>query len=280
VPRGPTNKIVANLTLTASDPSAFAHSGNFLEIWDQLFGSIAFPSGGYIGADFNRIGTYIIAVATSEQEIDLTLPPNMMKLFQEAYDRLEKIRRIEIPNIMRKLDSGKGSPEKKGKWKAQITLLHQRRDRVMTEMKRLALMVYLYLIYKTGARYAAWDGIQGITTRGKKGALATGITYLPKEKRLYDSFKEWASDLKEQGLLPDYEGTRIVTPYTSQVCSECYTRGRGLRKTRVNTIAYDAFKCTDPVCGYEGNRHSNSARISALLLKEQIKAVPFPLSTG
>ena len=280
VPRGPTSKIVADLTLTASNPSAFAHSGNFLEVWDQLFSALVFPCGDYIGADFNRIGEYIIAVATFKQEIDLVLPTNMMKVFQEAYERLEKIRRIEIPNIMRKLDSGKGSPQKRGRWKAQITLLHQRRDRVMTEMKRRALMVYLYLIYRTGARYAAWDGIQGITTRGKKGTLATGITYLPKEKRLYDTFLEWAKDLKEQGLLPDYEGTRIVTPYTSQVCSECYTRGRGLRKTRAKTIGYDEFKCTVPACGYVGNRHSNSARISALLLKEQIESVPFPLSTG
>jgi hypothetical protein len=204
----------------------------------------------------------------------------MMKPFQEAYDKLEKIRRIEIPNIMRKLDSGKGTPKKRGRWKAQVTLLHRRRDRIMTEMKRQALMVYLYLIYRTGASYAAWDGIQGISTRGKKGALATGVTYLPKEKRLYETFLEWAKDLKAQGLLPKYQETRIVSPYTSQVCSECYIQGRGLRKTRANTIAYDAFKCTDPECGYTGNRHANSARMGALLLKQQIETVPLPLSTG
>jgi len=280
VPKGPTNKIVADIILTASDPSAFAHWGKFITAWDRQFGALAFPSGDYIGVDFNRIGKYLIAAATAGQEFDLTRPPNIMKKFQKAYERLEKIRRREIPNIMRKLDSGKGSPKKRGKWKAQVTLLHQRRDRVMTEMKRLALMGYLYLIYRTGASYAAWDGIQGISTRGKKGALATGVTYLPKEKGLYDIFLEWAKDLKEQGFLPNYKGTRIVSPYISQCCSECFAQGRGLRKTRAKTIAYDEFKCTDPDCDYVGNRHSNSARISALLLKEQIETVPFPLSTG
>jgi hypothetical protein len=209
-----------------------------------------------------------------------TRPPNIMKPFQKAYDRLEKIRRIEIPNIMRKLDSGKGSPKKRGKWKAQLTLLHQRRDGIMTEMKRQALMVYLYLIYRTRASYAAWDDIQGISTRGKKGVLATGVTYMPKEKVLYDTFLEWVSDLKEQGLLPKYKGSRIVTPYTSHICSECYTHGRGLRTTRAKNIGYDAFKCTDYNCGYVGNRHANSARMGALLLKEQIETIPFPLSTG
>lgn len=103
---------------------------------------------------------------------------------------------------------------------------------------------------------------------------------MPKRKNLYDTFLEWVSDLKEQGLLPKYKGSRIVTPYTSHICSECYTQGRGLRKTRAKNIAYDEFKCIDPECGYMGNRHANSARISALLLKLQIETVPFPLSTG
>ncbi|MFX1518892.1 MAG: hypothetical protein ACFFCD_03075 [Promethearchaeota archaeon] len=280
VPHGPTNKIVADIILAASDPSVFAHRGNFIAAWDRQFGSLAFPSGDYIGADFNRIGKYLIAAATAEQELDLTLPPNMMKPFQEAYDKLENIRKIEIPNIMRKLDSGKGSHQQRGRWKAQVTLLHRRRDRIMTEMKRQALMVYLYLIYRTGASYAAWDGIQGISTRGKKGALATGVTSLPKEKRLYETFLEWTKDLKAQGLLSKYQETRIVSPYTSQVCSECYTQGRGLRKTRANTTGYDEFKCTDSECGYAGNRHANSARMGALLLKQQIETTPLPLSTG
>ena len=280
VPRGPTNKIVADITLTASKRSVFVHSGKFIELWDQLWGTIDFPEGNYIGVDFNRIGKYIIAVAISKQEIDLTLPPNMMKIFCVAYERLEKIRKIEIPNIMRKLDTGKGTPHKRGRWKAQLTILHQRRGRIMTEMKRLALMVYLYMIYRTNASYAAWDGIQGISARGKKGTLATGITYLPKQKILYEEFIEWASDLKEQRILPNYEETRVISPYTSQACSECLAKGRGLRKTRDKNIAYDEFKCTAPNCEYVGNRHANSARISALLLKENNESTPFPLSTG
>jgi hypothetical protein len=119
-----------------------------------------------------------------------------------------------------------------------------------------------------------------MSTRGKKGTLATGISYLPKEKNLYDTFLEWPLDLKVQGLLPNYKGTRIVSPYTCQYCSECYIQGRGLRKTRVKTLAYHEYHCAVPGCGYRGNRHSNSSRISALLLKEQIKTAPFPLSTG
>jgi len=76
VPKGPTNKIVADIILTASDPSAFVHSGTFITAWDRQFDALAFPSGDYIGADFNRIGKYLIAIATAEQE--LVMPPGMV----------------------------------------------------------------------------------------------------------------------------------------------------------------------------------------------------------
>ncbi|MBD3230028.1 MAG: hypothetical protein GF329_17735 [Candidatus Lokiarchaeota archaeon] len=108
---------------------------------------------------------------------------------------------------------------------------------------------------------------------------------MPKRKELFSEFRRWAPDLKKQGILTRFQEVRIISPYTSQVCSEHLARGHGIKKTRKKGAPYDRFECTDKSCRYSGNRHANSARIQALLLKYQIDAellnylLPFPLST-
>ena len=143
-------------------------------------------------------------------------------------------------------------------------------------------MIYLYVAWKTKAKYVGWDSIGGISTRGKRGALAQAITYLPKRKVLYDEFRHWASDLKVQGFLPHHEATIPVSPYNSQACSECFQQTGKQEHSRVKDIPYDAFSCkrcgrnsqNDPII----NRHSNSARVSAILLQNHVHAQQAPIS--
>ena len=146
----------------------------------------------------------------------------------------------------------------------------------MKEMKRHALMVYLFVAWKANAKYIGWDSIGGISTRGKQGALAQAVTYLPKRKGLYDEFRQWAADLKAQGLLAHYESTIPVSPFNSHVCASCFQQTGIQTRTRVNGITYDTFQCKN--CGRSSqknmnlDRHSNSARVSALLLQHHVHA--------
>ncbi|MHA1724892.1 MAG: hypothetical protein ACTSYC_00290 [Promethearchaeota archaeon] len=100
-----------------------------------------------------------------------------------------------------------------------------------------------YLAWKTGAKYLVWDSIGSISNRGKKGALAQVITYLPKEKALFDEFRRWARDLKEQGLLSRHQDTIHVSPFNSHECAECFQKTGIRRKTRAKGIPYHDFKC-------------------------------------
>lgn len=276
-PRGPTRKIVADIVLSSRDSSAFAHEGRFIAAFDKSFPRGQFPKGEYLGVDFNRISEYMVAAATEAQEIDL-LP--MMGLYKKTAQTLERIRTEQIPAIQRKLSVPDAlSSGKRRRMEAHLTLLHQRQGKLRKEVKRQSLMVYLYAAHKTGAKYVAWDGIQGIFTRGTKGKLATAITNLPKRKQLYDDFLQWADDLKHQGILPNYEDTIVVSPYTSQICSECFkTTGRAARTLRKG-IPWDEFECT--ICGKHSNRHSNAAHVSALQLQHNIHQVtPSPISSN
>jgi hypothetical protein len=277
VPRGPTLKIVVDIILAAADPSAFQHRGQFMKALDRRYGDLPLPQGKYLGSDLNPLGGHMLALATTEQELDIGA---LMGPFQDARDRLERIRKKEIPNIQRKLDLDKGTPKQQGRWKEQLSCLHHRRQRIMGDFKRKALMIYLYMLYRTEAEYASWDGIQGLTPRGKRGQLPTEITYMPLRKGLYEGFIEWAADLQAQGYLPKYQETRVVSPYTSQVCSEHLARGQGMKRSRAKNTPYHDFVCTDPSCAYHGSRHSNSARVGALLLQKQVESPPLPLSTG
>jgi len=285
VPKGPVNKIVADIILTSKDLNAFSHKIRFIDALDKKYQSLKIPKGEFLGSDFNRIGKYMVAVATENEEINIL---SMMKLFEEAHNKLEKIRKQEIARLQRCLGTGldaRGRPlslKKADRMKAHITLLHQRRENLMKERKRQVLMVLLYVAYRTGAMHVSWDGIVGIMTRGKKGVLAKAITYMPKQKELYDIFESWAMDLKKQGYLSNYIKTEVVSPFTSQVCGECYKRTGEMRRTLKKGLPYDEFECE--VCGKLSDRHSNAAHVSALLLKHQVHSsnnfTPSPLSMG
>ena len=277
VPGGPTNKIVVDIVLSARDISAFRHEGNFLSAWDDELGTPTLPVHEFLGSDFNRIGKYMVATANPDEEHDLT---RIMKLYENAHERLEKIRKWELPHVQVQLSKGKDksgrslSNEKKGRLKTQVTLLHRRRQRLMKEMKRQALMVYLYVAWKTRARYLGWDAIGGISTRNQRGALAQAITYLPKRKALYDEFRQWACDLKDQGLLSSFHEVIPVSPFNSQTCGHCFQQTGKQERTKVKGIPYDEFHCKN--CGRNTqtdskiHRHSNSARVSALLLQKHV----------
>ena len=279
VPKGPTNKVVADIVLSSRDPSSFQREGNFLKAWDDNFDNPSLPSHEFLGSDFNRIGRYMVATANPDEEHDLS---KMMHRYEKAHERLEKMRCVEIPRIQARLSTGKDKlgglilAAKRGRLMTQLTLLHQKREKLTKEMKRHALMIYLYVAWKTKAKYVGWDSIGGISTRGKRGALAQAITYLPKRKVLYDEFRRWASDLKVQGFLPHLEATVPVSPYNSQTCAECFQQTGKQEHSRVKDIPYDAFSCkrcgrnsqNDPII----NRHSNSARVSAILLQNHVHA--------
>jgi RNase P subunit RPR2 len=87
---------------------------------------------------------------------------------------------------------------------------------------------------------------------------------------------EWATALKQAGILPNYEATIPVTPYTGQICDKCFSVTGKLKRSRMKDIPYNKFKCLD--CGTEGDRHQVSARVSALLLKQHVEAESYSLS--
>jgi hypothetical protein len=271
VPRGPINKIVADIVLSAKERASFRHEGKFLTAWDNAFGVPNVPKHDFLGVDFNRIGKYLVAIANPDQEIDILA---LMDLYKATHEKLEKFRKQEIPHIQSKLDKGKNgdgqslSLKKEGRLRSQVTLLHRKQERLMKEMKRHALMLYLYFAWKSECKYLSWDSIGGISTRGKKGALAQAITYLPKSRTQFTLFTEWAADLLEQGYLQNYEATIPVSPFNSQVCGHCFKQTGRREKTRMKGIPYDDFRCNS--CGKSSNRHSNSAQVSALLCQNQV----------
>jgi hypothetical protein len=278
VPKGPTGKIVADIILKATDPSAFQHRGQFIRSWDTQYATVPIPPGRYLGSDLNPLGAHALALATEVQEINLKAGSNMLLDFIRASQRLEKYRQWEIPHLQRNVASGSGSLKKQGRQKAQITLLHQRRARMMQELKQHRIpMLYLYGLHRTGAQYGAWDAIQGISPQGQGKTLAMAVTYMPKARGLLALVQAWAADLQAQGWLPQLKAIRLVPLSSSAICATCVAQGRGMRKTRAAGCPYHEFYCTE--CGTRGDRHANSARVAALLLQRMIENRPLPLST-
>ena len=265
VPQGPTQKIVVDLILTASSRESFIHSARFLKAWDRQYGNLRLPKTEYLGSDFNRIGTNLVAVGTPAKSIHLASNASFMEQYQNAYKKLEHLRKVQIPRLQRKLAKGKKHIPRNERLIRQLTLLHRKRERVMKEAKRAALMVYLYAAYRTKAQYLAWDNSQGISTRGTRGVLATAITYMPKRLALFTEFTEWAHDLKSLGYLPEYKATEPVSPYTSRICGECFSKHQTPTRSLENTKDYNRKKCKQ--CGRTVDRHANAARVGALLLK-------------
>lgn len=277
IPHGPTQRIIVDFVLSAPDRLAFCHEGKFLEAWDEEFGCPTVQSHDILGVDFNRIGKFMVATANPEEEHDLR---DVMAFYENMHVKLETIRTREIPRIQAQLSTGMNlsgislSTKKKGRLSSQLSLLHRRQEKIMKEMKRQALMVYLYVGWKARARYYGWDSIKGISTRGTNGMLAQAITYLPKQKTLYDEFCQWASDLRVQGLLPAFEDVIPMSPFTSQTCASCFQRTGRRARSRMKGIPYHEFACKD--CNRSTrndskvHRHSNSARVDALLIHQHL----------
>lgn len=283
VPNGPTNKIVVDIVLSSQECSVFQHRGQFLNAWNSKFKPFQLPTHDILGSDFNRIGKYMVATANPDKEHDLSV---LMELYKETHEKLEKYRKWEIPHLQKQLSTRLDkvnrplSNKKRGRLETQITLIHRRKQRLQKEMKRQALMIYLFIAWKTKAKYLTWDAIGGITTRGQKGALAQAITYLPTRKALFEEFRQWAQNLSDQELLPHYQDTIPVSPFNSQVCAHCLQRTGEQKKTKVKNIPYDEFQCRS--CGRSTqhdrtiHRHSNSARVAALLLQDSLLSSGIP----
>ena len=272
VPRGPTRKIVADLTLSADDPAVFARSSKFIDAMDREFGKKHFPKDNYISNDFNKLGEHAIAVGTPSGRISLVDSGNVMKSIKKKADRIGRIYE-NIGSILKALEMNAVDPGKRGRQEAQVTLLHQRIARLHAQAEREIIMVYLYSIYRVGATHVGWDSVT-VDTRGKRGVLAKAITFMPKKKGLMAEFEAWVLDLKAAGKLPRFEKVVPMSPYTSQACDECFARTGKQAKTRSKDTKYHEFRCTTPGCPNHDtveNRHEISARVSAILLQKHVE---------
>ena len=132
-------------------------------------------------------------------------------------------------------------------------------------------MVYLYAIYKSNARHASWDGIEGITTRGKKKNFAISVQYLPNNLDQFKIFCEWLDDLKFNELIDVNTKIHLTSPYTSAVCPKCYSKSGKLNKNRNKRTDYHEFKCKK--CGFAENRHSSAAMVEAISVKIAVEGI-------
>ncbi|MHC4229169.1 MAG: hypothetical protein ACYSW0_17215 [Planctomycetota bacterium] len=272
VPSGPARKIVADLTLSAEDHVAFARNGEFIKGLDNEFGKKHFPRDDYISNDLNKLGEHAIAIGTASAKISLVDEGNLMATIVQKAKRIDDARK-EIGLIQGTMARDDVDPGKAGRQAAQVTLLHKRVSRLHEQAERELLMVYLYCMKRTGATHAGWDSV-AVETKGKRGTLAKAITFMPKKKGLMAEFKAWARDLKDAGTLPRFEKVVPVSPYTSQACDACFAKTGKQSRTRSKETRYHEFKCTMSGCPSKGtiaNRHEVSARVSAIMLKQQVE---------
>lgn len=267
VPRGPTRKIVADLILSSKDPKVFARSGAFIKALDKKYGSKPLPKGDYLGSDWNKLGGNAVVVGTEKNRIDLRKDGDLMESIETAASNIVVLRK-EIGLLQRAITKNKAKENKKGRQESQLTLLHQKIVRIKKQVEKELLMRYLYVTWRVGAKHVGWDAIN-LSTRGRRGELANIINYMPKRQTLFEEFKEWAKDLKQAGIFSNYESTRAVTPYTGQICDECLATTGKIERLGKKVAFNEKFMCVD--CGNEGDRHQVSARVSALLLKQQVE---------
>jgi hypothetical protein len=238
VPRGAANKIVADVILGATSRAPFRHSARFLQHWEGLFKEVGIPKTTYLGQDLNRLGKDMLALGTDQRELDISA---LMAEFEREYQKLELFRQKLIPALQRNLTCKKDG--KHGRRKTELTNLHNKRGKIMQEYNRRVLMVYLYAIWQAHARHVAWDGIEGLTPRGKKGAFAVAVQSLPNNRDQFALFQDWLEDLKHLKLLSQETQIHVVSPFTSEVCPRCYAKSGKRTKNRDKTTAYHEFKC-------------------------------------
>ena len=267
IPRGPARKIVADLILAAEDRVPFARASRFIGAMHATHGSTTFPRDEYLGCDLNALGPHAIALGTSKQTIDLRSGANLLAPVERAASRIHAIR-VEIARVQHAIAVATANGVDAGRQQGQLALLHQRVARVREDTERHVLMIYLYVLHRTGARHASWDAV-AVSTRGSRGTLAIAITGMPKRAGLLAAFETWARDLASAGLLPRFEDVTPVSPYTGGVCDDCVAATGEFRRTRKTGIPYHEFECTS--CGKAGGRHQVSARVAALLLKRIVE---------
>jgi predicted RNA-binding Zn-ribbon protein involved in translation (DUF1610 family) len=264
VPRGASNKIVADVILGATSRAPFSHSARFLQHWEELFKTVDIPESLYLGQDWNRLGKYMLALGTDQCELAISA---LMAEFDREYQKLELFRKKLIPALQRNLTCKKDG--KNGRRKTEITNLHNKREQIMREYNRRGLMVYLYAIWKARARHVTWDGIEGLSPKGKKGDFAVAVQSLPNNRDQFTLFHDWLDDLKSREFLSPETQIHVVSPFTSEVCPRCYAKLGKRNKNRDKTTAYHEFKCKE--CGYMGNRHSTAAMVEAINVKHIVE---------
>lgn len=267
VPHGPTNKIVADITLGADSRLPFRHATQFLHHWKETFPHVVFPQACYLGSDLNQLGRDMLALGTDQCELDIA---PLMAAFERDARKLTLFRKKIIPLLQSKLPQK--TDGKTGRRKAELTNLHHKRQRIQTEANRRLVMVYLYAIYQTRAQHVAWDRIEGLNSRGKKGDFAVAVQSLPNNQEQFTLFRDWVADLQQLEFLPPATQIHPVSPYTSAVCPHCYARTGKRKRTRVNRTAYHAFECR--ICGHSGNRHSTAAMVEAIDMKIAVEGLP------
>jgi predicted RNA-binding Zn-ribbon protein involved in translation (DUF1610 family) len=161
---------------------------------------------------------------------------------------------------------------KNGRRQTEITNLHHKRGKIMQTYNQRGLMGYLYALWQAQARHVAWDGIEGITSRGKKGDFAVAIQSLPNNRDQYALFHDWLDDLKHLKFLSPETQIHVVSPFTSAVCPRCYAKTGTRNKHRDKETAYHEFNCKE--CSYTGNRHSTAAMVEAVEMKHLIEGFP------
>jgi hypothetical protein len=291
IPRGAVHKLVADIVLSGDDRTAFRHRGAFIKEWHSKHENKPFPRDSFLGSDINTVGKYILAISTPKHEIDLSEMGDFMGYFERCKQKLDVITKKLIPTLQNRIDTKQGrdgnplNNKKIYELKGQLSLLHHRKKNLRTSYKREMLMLYMYCMFRVKCEHASWDAIEGITTRGTRGTLATAITNMPKHERLYNELKEWARDLKDMGILEHFIDVIPVTPYTSKTCASCLHSTGKENKSLKCTSSYHVMKCS--ACGQVIIRHVNSSRVSAINLRSTILNAfdmisprsPFPLST-
>ncbi|MFW9915496.1 MAG: hypothetical protein ACFFGZ_07775 [Candidatus Thorarchaeota archaeon] len=267
IPQGPTNKIVADITLGADSRAPFRHATRFLHHWKEFFSNVPLPKACYLGSDLNQLGRDMLALGTDQCELDIA---PLMADFERDARKLTLFRKKIIPHLQSNLT--RKNDGKTGRRKTELTNIHHKRQEITTEANRRLLMVYLYVIWQTCAQHVAWDCIEGLNSRGKKGEFAVAVQSLPNNREQFALFQDWLADLQHLQFLPPETQIHPVSPFTSAVCPQCYAQTGKRKRSRAKTTAYHGFKCR--ICGYSGNRHSTAAMVEALDMKIAMEGLP------
>ena len=209
----------------------------------------------------------MLALGTDHRELDIA---ELMGDFDRASRKLAVFGNKVIPNLQRNITHKADC--KNGRRQTELTNVHKKRGQIMREANQRVLMVYLYTIWKAQPRYVAWDDIEGLTPRGKKGEFAVAIQTLANNRAQFPLFCDWLADLQRLGLVSSETQIHPVSPFTSAVCPRCYAKSGRRKRTRAKTTAYHEFKCR--ICGYTGNRHSTAAMVEAVEMKIALEGVP------